>query len=95
METITLHNQSLLDVAVKITGDASNALQIAVLNGISITDALQSGSGLSKTESPENTDVKNYYAAKAIQPATDTKTDIIQYNAGIDFWEIENDFIIT
>lgn len=95
MKTTVLSNQSLLDVTLKATGDASNALKFAIANGISITDVLDPGSGLNKADSQDNADVKNYYNAKAIQPATDTKTDIIQYNAGIDFWEIENDFIIT
>lgn len=93
METV-LHNQSLIDVALKATGNAANAIQYAIANNISITDELEPGNILSRANVVENTDIKNYYIVKSIQPATDTKTDIIQYNDGIGWWEIGFDNIV-
>ncbi|OPB87802.1 hypothetical protein [Elizabethkingia occulta] len=95
MAAIVLHNQSLLDIALQATGDAANAIQMAFVNGISITDALEPGTGITKTESPDNTDIKNYYAAKSIQPATVNYNEKINYPEGIDFWEIEGNFVIS
>jgi hypothetical protein len=37
-------------------------------------------------------DVKNYYAAKKLEPATAIRDKDINYPEGINYWEIEKNF---
>ena len=57
MEEIVKNNQSLIDVAIEHLGSAELAIDIALLNGISLTDALEPGTSLllpeTKTTTPE------------------------------------------
>ncbi|WP_407512794.1 hypothetical protein [Elizabethkingia miricola] len=94
MAVTVLHNQSLLDIAIQATGKAENAIFIAIANKISITDDLEPGIKLKSAIANDNIDIRNYYSVKAIQPATDAKTNIIQYNEGIGWWEIGFDNIV-
>ncbi|WP_407512763.1 hypothetical protein [Elizabethkingia miricola] len=94
MAVTVLHNQSLLDIAIQATGKAENAIFIAIANKISITDDLEPGTELLIPEVSEDLDVKNYYRAKNVHPATAMKTAGINYPEGINYWEIENDFQI-
>lgn len=95
-----LHNQSLLDFAIQHTGSAQNAFEIAMANGISITDQLTAGTELTVPESVVmDVDIRNYYQSKAIQPATAITTFIIDGEPeteleGISYWAIYDDFIV-
>ncbi len=42
-ETKVVARQSLLDIAIQQCGDATAVFQLAVLNGLSITDDLEAG----------------------------------------------------
>lgn len=46
MEAIVKNNQSLIDIAIEALGSAELALDIALLNGISLTDVLEPGTSL-------------------------------------------------
>ncbi|OBS13385.1 hypothetical protein ATE49_13150 [Elizabethkingia miricola] len=92
MAVTVLHNQSLLDIAIKATGKAENAIFIAIANNISITDDLEPGSELIIPEMEWDADVKNYYAAKKLEPATAIRDKDINYPEGINYWEIEKNF---
>lgn len=97
---IVLHNQSLLDFAIQHTGNAQNAFEIAMANGISISDDISSGSNLIIPDSVVmDVDIRNYYQSKAIQPAT-ALTTIIDDNTepspeGIGYWIIGDDNIVS
>ncbi|CAI9429694.1 LysM domain-containing protein [Candidatus Ornithobacterium hominis] len=102
MQITTLHNQSLLDLALQHTGSVENAFDIAVANGISLTDDLAIGSRLNiPNDLTKNNDIYNYYTAKNIQPATaiqvitagDNGTEEIQ--EGISAWAINHDFKVA
>lgn len=82
---IILHNQSLLDVALQHTGTIESLFELALANGISITDDLTAGTPLILPPAPSQgrgvspspsgrgwggDDILNYYSAKNIQPAT-------------------------
>lgn len=95
MAATVLHNQSLLDIALQATGKAENAILIAVANNISITESLESGAEVIISENSGDVDIKNYYNSKNIQPASATNSQIINYPGGIDFWSIENDFVVS
>ena len=92
-----LHNQTLLDFAIQHTGNVTNAFEIAMANSISVSDELIAGSTLIIPATVVNdTDVLQYYASRAIQPAT----DITQYGEseetpeGISVWVIDQNFIV-
>lgn len=99
MEITVLHNQSLFDVAIQHTGNVMNAFKIAQANAISITAVLASGSVLSIPEGVEiNRDVKTYYAAKNIQPATAWSGEASegeQELEGIGYWIIDKNFKVS
>lgn len=98
MEITVLHNQSLFDIAIQHTGVVENAFSIAKANNISITAFLASGSKLTiPTEVQINNDVKNYYDARKIQPATGTTegTDNgLEELEGISYWIINKNFVV-
>ena len=71
MKATVLHNQSLFDISIRYTGTIENAFKIAVANGLSLTDELESGAQLIIPEDVQmNNDVVNYFAGKVIHPAT-------------------------
>ena len=94
METITiLHNQSLFDIAIQHTGSAENCFEIAVANGMAVSDRLRAGSILIIPGTLKNdTDILNYYTSKKIMPATAlTRADndlVSQHKRGIGFMQI-------
>jgi hypothetical protein len=55
MEAIVKNNQSLVDLAIEYLGDASAAPDIALLNGISLTDVLEPGTSLLLPEAKATT----------------------------------------
>jgi hypothetical protein len=74
MNTVALINQTLLDIAVQMYGNAEAAFDLARANNISITDNLQVGAvlGLPTDDSVGglNRPVANYFKNRGIKPAT-------------------------
>lgn len=71
MQKTVLHNQSLLDFAIQRTGTLESLFQLAIENGISITDELETGRFLLIPDNvKKDVDVLAYYNEKGIQPAT-------------------------
>lgn len=98
MQITALHNQSLLDVAIRHCGTVEAVLDIAILNNISVTGELIPGQVI---ELPNNDygfqEVVNFFAANNIDPATALTQDdeaLTEGNSGIGFWEIGNNFIV-
>lgn len=89
---IVLEGQSLLDIATQCCGSAEAAYDISVINGISITDDLTAGQEL-RTPVAVTSSIARYYTQKGIIPAT-AITATTDENQGIDFWAIEDDFVI-
>ena len=98
MTTTILHNQSLLDLAIQHTGAVENTFAIAVANGLSLTDDLESGEALNlePTTINQNKDILSYYQSKKLQPAT-AVTQLLEAERleGIGYWVISNDFKIS
>lgn len=65
-----LHQQTVADVAIAWQGSIEAVYDIAVLNGIAITDELIPGADIIVGSLIYDADVANYYANKNIQPAT-------------------------
>jgi len=95
-----LNNQSLFDLAVQEFGSAESAMEIALLNDLSITDRLVPGQELElpKISVFENKENVNYYSKNNITPATSESIEgteeIINVLDGIDYMIIEDTFIV-
>ncbi|MCT4590522.1 MAG: hypothetical protein N4A71_22030 [Carboxylicivirga sp.] len=88
--------QSLFDVAIQKGGSFEAVMELAILNGLSITESLTPGQLLELPSVIDN-DVVNYYSSKGIVPeTTSTETeDSVPVLEGIDYWAIEVDFIVS
>lgn len=69
MKATVLDRQSIFDIAIQHCGAAEAEYDIAMLNGISITDELNAGQ-LLELPSVINKDVVAYYTNKKLTPAT-------------------------
>lgn len=69
MTVTVLEGQSLLDIALQELGSLEGAYNLAVLNGLSLTDSLAAGMLL---QLPDVVDkrIVNYYSERNIRPAT-------------------------
>lgn len=93
-----LHNQSLIDLAIQTTGDPANAIFIAQANDMAISDEVEAGAELTIPELILNDDIKRYYEANKIQPATaltQEQKDEVTGCEGIECWAIEVDFVVS
>lgn len=89
--------QSLVDISLQRCGSVEALLELAQTNGVSPTDTLTAGAALA-TPAPSSRAVANLYAVNGIIPATAvTLAQELQTIAdeGIEFWAIEDDFIIS
>lgn len=87
--------QGFLDKVLEATGSADNAFEMAILNGISVTDTVLSGQELKASKVTRKV-IVNFFTDKN-RPASGliiNETEQTQ-NEGIDFMAIGNDFIIA
>jgi len=98
MKITVLHNQSLLDVAIRHCGTVEAVADIAILNNISITDNLIPGQLIELSNKDYGCqEVVNFFVANKIDPATALTQDheaLTEGDSGIGFWEIGNNFIV-
>lgn len=92
METKVLDGQSTLDIAIQTGGSVESVFDLAIQNGLSITDSL-SPSQMLINPVVSNALVLAYYQLKGLTPATDIGEGEIE--EGIEFWYIEHDFIVS
>ncbi len=90
-DVITYEGQTLFDLALQYMGDASKALDIALDNGISLSDDLEPGATLTLPDTQGNRAMTQYYTVNKIMPATALETEI----GGINYMGIEIDFIVS
>ena len=89
-------NQSLLDISVQMSGGIESAFDLALANGLSITDDLAPGQSLTLVAAVDS-DVVNYYLTRSLTPATALTTDdrlIAAELEGISYWAINVDFVV-
>lgn len=95
---IVRQGQNLLDIALQTTGDAETALDIALANGLCLSDDLTVGLPIYIAGTlAVNENVRNTYRTQTIYPATGitaANTADAPFE-GIEFWAIEYDFIIN
>lgn len=96
MKVDILPLQSILDLAMQHTGTAENAFDLALANGLNLTDDLEAGESIQLIAYgiQQNKDILNYYTAKNIQPAT-AITAAVEQPQGISYWAIGINFIIS
>ena len=88
--------QSLYDIACKALGSAAAAIQIALLNGISVTDNLLVGQDINIPD-VVNKDIATFYANNGIDPATgmsDTELEELKIS-GLGYMALGIDFIVS
>ena len=93
MKTVK-QGQSFLDKVTQLTGSFENALEMAVLNGSSITDDVFIGSIIEPTEVTNKRVVASYDEFN--EPATDlSEAELVALeNIGIGIMVIEDTFIV-
>lgn len=84
--------QSFLDKTIELTGSVENAFAMALLNGMSITDDLEIGTILKST--PVTNRIVTELFNKNNRPASAISLANEQIDDGINFMEIEEDFIV-
>jgi hypothetical protein len=91
-----LFNQTLLDIAVQELGDYSRAVELAVLNGMKLTDMPVAGSFVQvPTYERDKSYLVTLFSDDANKPATgDTGIEnaVLQ---GIGYWRIEQNFRVS
>jgi hypothetical protein len=93
-------NQSIFDISVQMFGSAQVAIEIALLNDLSITDKLIPGQELVIPEIStfENGAIKSFYSKNNIKPATaetiEGSESVINEMDGIGYMVIESTFIV-
>lgn len=65
-----LPNQTLLDIAIQECGTAEAVAEIALANGLSVTEDLEPGMELKIPLVKKNDEILNYYKQNGIKPAT-------------------------
>jgi hypothetical protein len=86
-----MRGQWLADIAIQEYGNLEAAMEIALANGISLTELLAPEQDLLLPELEKQTKVVSYYRAKKVRPATELAYSPAQ--EGIEFWAIEIDFV--
>lgn len=95
MPVIDKH-QTLLDFTMQHCGDASKVVEVAELNGIEITDDVAAGTFLivPVVSDGEQLNIINSFTKQNIKPASSLVIDNTVALSGIEYWAIEDEFII-
>ena len=95
MEIKVLNGQSLFDIAIQAAGTVEAVFDIALANGISITDDLEPGTVL-VVPAVLNRQVAEYYRVNNIRPATALSAQDMEFALdGIGAWRVEYDFEVS
>lgn len=70
---IAVDKQNIQDLTIQTAGSLENIFEMAMLNGISVTETPTPGEKYKAVENNINSDIVNYYVAKKIIPATGLK----------------------
>lgn len=90
-------NQTLLDIALQTAGSLEAVFELAILNGITVTENLTAGNKLFYGLTPINKTITKQYTEAGWKPASATSfaNDIPDLDLqGVDYWNIGGNFII-
>jgi hypothetical protein len=100
MSKVTVsYGQTWLDIAMQELGDVERVMELVLLNGRSLSDNLQAGEVL-KVPDYDISKRKfiQLFANNANKPASGESfnaDDAVAIGEGIEFWAIENDFVVS
>lgn len=96
MKTTILERQNLLDIALQEYGSPMAVFDLAMGNGMSITEKLEIGKDVNIPKSKHtDPDILSYYQRYQIHPVTDSSDDQISPDKeGIGIMSIQQNFII-
>lgn len=86
-------DQALIDLAIQEAGTVEGLFEVAFLNGLSITDDLIPGNEYLKPSVQVQKIVDLF--ANTHKPASNAYNDLTEQPEGIDYWYIENNFIVN
>ena len=99
MKIVTQDRQCLFDIAVQYMGSAEGAYNLAQRLNCAITDELPIGTAIEiYADDVIDNGVAQCYALNAIAPATSvesTSTTKPEGREGIEYWAIEEDFVVS
>lgn len=89
--------QSMLDVAVQHLGGVESVFDLALSNGLSITDDLNPNDSLIGCESVASLDIVEYFSNRGVVPFTAPTAYDLEHHpvGGINFMGVESDFIVS
>jgi hypothetical protein len=87
-------NQAQIDVAIQYTGDAASLFDIALMNGLSITDDVPPGTVL-LLPPVSDSKVLQYYTDGNYKTITILPVDELISGEGVEFWNIQYDFVVN
>lgn len=91
------YGQTWLDIAMQELGDVERVMELALLNGRSLTDNLQSGEVvIVPAFNVAKRNLVQLFANNANKPASGESiiADTVTAGEGIEFWAISNDFTV-
>ncbi|THU36919.1 hypothetical protein FAM09_18320 [Niastella caeni] len=94
------YGQTWLDIAMQELGDIERAIELARLNGRSVTDALEAGEILNVPDfDTSKRSIVQLFRNSANKPASGEVLIAADGdtggNEGIEFWALENDFVVS
>jgi hypothetical protein len=91
-----LYGQTISDIAVQELGDAERSMELAALNGMSVTDDLSATSTLLVPDyDTTKRNIVQLFSDQANAPASaDVSGDNTALLEGIGYWYLENDFVV-
>ncbi|GAB6121662.1 hypothetical protein [Dysgonomonas termitidis] len=90
METKALNSQSLPDLSLQESGTLEGLFPLAVANNLSITDALEPGQAIERTDVIQR-EIQSYYTIRNLHPATGA----VDLPGGIGYMGVEIDFAVS
>lgn len=88
-EVIAMVNQNLQDLSIETTGTLESIFELALLNGLKITEKPVAGKRYNAEFAEKENDIVNYYIAKGIKPATGLSATSGCYYAECEYVEKE------
>lgn len=93
METKTVKEQSLFDLAIQMGGSVESVFALALHNELSITGEIMPGHDMNANETKDE-QIIDYYRVKNIRPATFSGQEILTLS-GIGYMAIEENNIVS
>lgn len=95
-EKVALSGQSLFDMAILLEGSVEAAFDIALENGMSLTDEIPPGRRVKYSGAAVSPQVVRYFEANRLLPATVLSGYVPAAAAeGVGCWNIEYNFIVS